>query len=242
MGKGNVINDTCNVTFKRLSDGVLVFTTEAQLASVAQTIKEEKLRGGIGNNVISILRSDKEINGKVNNALFNTEWLEMVTGTKFASGTANIIAQETDITCTTAGELAVTGTPIANTISVVKPDGTILAGTATFGTGKVTLTGILKDTIYSVTYQKSVSGQVLPVLLDTYSENYAIEYSTVEYDPVTNKIVKDLIWQFDRVSIASQFDYSYEGGKAIGSMVEFSILTPLNGGSEVGRVIEVTRA
>lgn len=75
-----VIQDTADVYFRRKSDGQLVFTAEAQTASFSQAISEDKLRGGIGNKPLYILKSEKEINLTVKNAFFDLEWLAMTQG------------------------------------------------------------------------------------------------------------------------------------------------------------------
>lgn len=95
-----IINDTCDVVFKRVSDSEVVFTGEAQLASVSQSITETPIKGGLGNPVIANLKSDKVVDLKVRNAVWNTEWLETVNGTTFSNETATVYKKETDLVCT----------------------------------------------------------------------------------------------------------------------------------------------
>ena len=90
-----IVADTCDVVFKRISDGKVLLTAEAQLASVTQSITEEKVKGGIGNRDIAILRSEKEVSLKVRSAMFDSDWLEMVSGTSYKSET-NMIHKKED--------------------------------------------------------------------------------------------------------------------------------------------------
>lgn len=235
-----VIVDTCDVVFKRKSDKKVIFTAEAKVASIEQTVSESQIRGGIGNGVLAVYRTDKELKGKVTNALYDAEWLEMVTGTKFVEGTANVFAEEAGVVCKAAGELEIKGTPVENTISVIAEDGTPVAGTPTFSTKKISLEGLTENSVYTVQYQTSVSGKILTVDISKYPENYEVEYHTIEYDPETNEVVKDLYWQFDKVTPSAQFSYSYEAGQPIGSEIDFTICNT-KGTKEVGRAIEVVR-
>ena len=180
-----IINDTCDVIFRRVSDGVLVFTGEAQLASVAQKITETPIRGGISNPIIANLKSDKEIDLKVRNAVWNTQWLETVNGVSFANGTATVYKKENGLVCTggayevaslaisasatTSGNVTVTLDGIAKTIAVTTGDtatiiasairNTVFTGWATGGTTTtVTFTATVKGAKIDALYSAGTTG------------------------------------------------------------------------------------
>ncbi|MED3562249.1 hypothetical protein [Bacillus xiapuensis] len=239
-----LINDTADVVFKRKSDGHLIFTAEAQLASISQQIQEDKLKGGIGNKTISLLRSDKEISLKVKNALFDLDWLSMTQGVAVAEGTVNVYEREENLAVTdNAGTLQVTitGTPVGTTVSVINAKGE--SEQATVATKVVTVpTGhAAKGEKVAVVYQKSVTGNIVSLDSKKFSEQYAVEYHTIEYDPATNLVIADLYVQFDSVLPSGSFDLSFENGNALSPELDFTALTS-TANSEIGRVIEVPRS
>jgi len=332
-----IINDTCDVIFRRVSDGVLVFTGEAQLASVAQKITETPIRGGISNPIIANLKSDKEIDLKVRNAVWNTQWLETVNGVSFANGTATVYKKENGLVCTggayevaslaisasatTSGNVTVTLDGIAKTIAVTTGDtATIIAsairntvftgwttgGTTTTVTFTATVKGAKTDALYSagttgatgtmttttqgdsvpttitvggtpkgtsvtvigvdgsmytgtlsaqvVTFTGGVEGnkyialyqvdettaQVLDLDSSVFAAAYFVEYHTVEYDIISNTIIKDLYFQFDSAMPLDNWAFSFEAGKPIAPELDFKVLKPLTS-TNIGRVVEVVR-
>lgn len=246
-----IINDTCDVVAKRLSDGVLMFTATAQLASFAQKVKTDKIKGGIGNRDIAVIRSEKQVDLKIKNAVFDSAWLEMVTGATYATKGAIVYKREA-ITCTTAGQLTITKTPTEDTtaskLTVFESNGTIVTGTATVAPavepavgGVVTLAGIVLGKIYQVVYQIDVVGNVLELDTTKFSERFYLEYTTIAYDLDTNKVTSDIYLQFDSVQPDDNITLSFESGKAINPDMSF-IALPKVGLDVLGRIIEVTRA
>jgi hypothetical protein len=333
-----IINDTCDVVFKRVSDNAVVFTAEAQLASVTQSITETPIRGGLGNPVIANLKSDKTVDLKVRNAVWDTKWLETVNGTTFSNETATVYKKETDLTCTggtyevaslsvtasasgsgnitvtlngvaktvavasgdTATDVAgkirsasfpgwitggntttvtftattkgtktdaeysagttgatgtmttttqgdsvpttitITGTPkYDNAITVIAADGTQVTGTNSSGT--VTFTGGVDGAKYTALYQvDETTAQVLELDSQTFASAYMVEYHTIEYDIVSNTVVKDLYWQFDQAQPLDNWAFSFENGKPIAPEIDFKVLKPMNS-TTIGKVIEVAR-
>lgn len=239
-----IISDTADVLFKRKSDGKVIFTGEAQLASVSQSITENKLKGGIGNRTIAVLRSDKEVELQVKNAVFDSDWLEMTSGVAFANGSAVIHA--TDSNLTVASNAVTLTTPTADvkadgTFIVVKADGTQVAGTYDDLTNTVTATGLTNGAVVSVVFQKSVTGKVLTLQSDKFSEAYQVEYHTIEYNIESNTIENDLYFVFNHATPSGNWSLSFENGQAITPELNFTVTTP-PGSNELGQVIEVPRA
>ena len=239
-----LINDTADVTFTRKSDGKKIFTAEAQLASISQAVTEEKLKGGIGNKTVALLRSDKEITLQVRNALFDLEWLSMTQGVAVKEdGTADINHKEEDLVVTdNAGALEVTlkGTPTGTTAYIINAKGDVEEAAIT-GTKVTVPTGYaVAGEKVAVSYIKQVVGKLVSFDSKKFAENYAVEYHTIEYDPATNQVVADLYIQFDNTVPAGAFDLSFENGTAISPELSFEALASATG-SEIGRMIEVPR-
>lgn len=246
-----IIADTCDVVFKRLSDGKVILTAEAQLASVTQSIEEERVKGGIGNRDIAILRSEKEVELQVRSAVFDSDWLEMVSGTSYEEET-NTIHKKEDGLIVVAGdpdalEVKMEGTPKvggkvylfdSKGVQQVLEESELVDGTITLGTefpdAKV-------GDIMTALYELDVTGQSLTLDATKFPSNFRVEYSTVEYDIDTNEIINDLYWIFNSATPGGDFDYSFENGQAITPEVSFTALAPI-GSSEIGKVMEVPRA
>ncbi|PGZ96947.1 hypothetical protein COE51_16380 [Bacillus pseudomycoides] len=235
-----IINDTADVVFRRKRDKFIIFTAEAQLASISQKVQEEKIKGGIGNKTIASLKSEKEIELAVRNAVFDRAWLEMAQGVEFTSAN-NVLVYKKEETVVTGGKITTKGT-IDGSLQVTEKTGKVLVATKDDTKPKeITVTGAKDGDMLNVLYQTSVSNaDVLEIRGDTFSEAYEVEYHTIEYNPETNKVAKDIYFQFDKVSPSDAFDMSFENGKPLAPEFKFTAMSPL--GSEViGRVIEVDR-
>lgn len=243
-----LINDTADVVFKRKSDGKIILTAEAQLAQITQAVTENKLKGGIGNKTISLLRSDKEITLKVTNALFDLDWLSMTQGVAVTTGgTATIYNREDGLatTGTTTLTATITGTPVGTTVSVIDTKGnvasaTVASKTVTLPANVVGGFNVTSGDKVSVVYQQSVTGNVLSLDSKRFSEQFSVEYHTIEYDPSTNGVVADIYFQFDSCLPAGAFDLQLQNGNALAPSLDFTALVP-SGATEIGRIIEVKR-
>lgn len=242
-----IIQDTCDVVFKRISDGKVILTAEAQLASVSQSIQEDKVKGGIGNRDIAIIRSEKEVTLSVRSAMFDSEWLEMVSGTSYKEETHTIHQKEDGLVAKKNAlkfEVKIKGTP--------KPGGKVYAfnskgnqkvmNASEVVAGTVDITEIVEKEgeIVTVLYEQDATGQTLTLDTTKFPSKFMVEYHTIQYDADTNEVVNDLYWIFDGATPAGNFDYSFESGNAIAPEIEFTALAPL-GSSVVGRVVEVPR-
>lgn len=235
-----VIFDTCDVVFKRISDGKIVFTAVAQMSSVEQKIKEEKVKGGIGNGDVAILRTDKEVTLKVKNAIFDSAWMEMVAGVEYSSATKTVFYSQKGLVLT-GGKVNLDKVPKnEDDIILINSVGKQFVATYDDVAETATIVGGAEGEMYAALYEIEVTGNVLPIDITKFAENYYVEYHTIEYSPETNKVIKDIYWQFDKVLPVSQFNISFEAGKNYSPEVEFNILKNPNS-TEVGRVIEVDR-
>ena len=232
-----VINDTADVILKRKRDGHLVATAEAQIAGFSQAVTQDKLKGGIGNRTIAILRSDKEITLNLKNALFDLEWLAMSQGVEIEKGTFNVYKTDYDLIVSDIGEVDVTREPIGlvtlqdtkgNSITLEAKDKTVTVPEEFAKSG---------DELLAI-YKEEVKGRSMEIASDKFSEKYEIEYRTIEYDPDTNQVINYLYFQFDNVTPSGEFDMSLENGTALTPELKFEA-TAKRGSGKMGRVLQI---
>ncbi|CDG30102.1 MULTISPECIES: hypothetical protein [Bacillus] len=236
-----VIQDTADVYFRRKSDGQLVFTAEAQTASFSQTISEEKLRGGIGNKPLYILKSEKEINLTVKNAYFDLEWLAMTQGeTIEEEAKVQVFDREHGLIVDDKNAVTLKGKPVSDVTffnkrgvtykTPVSTDGSYLIPTGFAGT-KEKLTAV---------YQINKIGRRLPIKASKFSERYEVEYRTIAYNPDTEEVYSDIYIQFPNVSPSGEFEMSLENGNALAPEIKFEALADTDT-DEMAVVIEASR-
>ncbi|HLG28299.1 MAG TPA: hypothetical protein VI423_10980 [Paenisporosarcina sp.] len=242
MSKNYVVMDTCNLFLKAKSDGATIMSTTLQLASISQSITDERLKGGIGNGTLAILSTDKELTVNTRDALWNMDYLAMSQGVKVnASGAATIRKTETVVVVgTTTLTATVVGTPTGTTATYIDKDGSQKSGTVSAKV--VTLTGgtFTAGEFVTVFYDASVTGEMVVFDSKTFSEKYSLELQTIAYDVASNIVVKDIYIQFDEVKPEGNFEMSFEAGSAISPELSFMVLTPQSS-SVMGRIISVNR-
>jgi hypothetical protein len=238
-----LIADTADVVMRRKSDGKTIFTAEAQIAGISQEISENEVRGGIGNKKISVIRSDKNINLTTKMALFDLEYLSMTQGVAVdTAGTANVTKKEEglSVTGTTTLTVVVTGTPLSNKVTLINSKGVSQEFTAVTKTVTVTAPFASAGDKVTALYKESVTGSIVKLQSDTFSENYEVEYRTIAYNPTTNQVVADIYFQFDNCLPSGAFDISLENGNALAPELKFQALVAPNS-SDIGRIVEVPR-
>lgn len=248
MKKRILINDTAEATFTRLSDGHLVLAHETQLASLSQTVSEEKLKGGIGNGTIALLRTDKEQELTVRNALWDAEYLAMTQGTEFKNGTTTVTKKYNgtvrkgdldalEVVLEDATFSAATG----DGAIAVSPDGTQEKGVEVTA-GKFPVPVAFADAKVGDSVQvlkiEDVTGDVATFDSKKFGEKYKAQYYTIGYDPDTMEHVQDIYIIFDEVTPSGNFDMSFENGTAMTPEITFTVTNP-KGKTEVGRIIRV---
>jgi hypothetical protein len=238
-----LISDTADLTFKRKSDGKVIFTSEAQLAGISQSIEESDVFGGIGNKRVAKIRSQKAISLSTRMALFDLEYLSVTQGVAVQSnGTANVFKKEENLSVVdTTGTLSVTitGTPVDNKVTIISANGDSKEFTAS--AKKVTVTtGFAAGDKVTAVYRETVSGKVVVLDSAKFSEAYEVEFKTIAYNPLNNVVVSDIYFQFDNCLPSGSFEISLENGNALAPELNFDALTAANS-SEIGRVIEVPR-
>lgn len=237
-----VINDTADVIWKRISDGHTVFTTEAQLASISQAVDEEKLYGGIGNRPVALLRSNKEIDLAVRNALWDLEYLSMTQGVAVEpDGKAQVKKIEALTVQDNGGELIVeiSDTAIDGEVVVYDIDG---SQSSVLATGKEVVVSegfkAKEGDDVTVIYKREVTGESVAFDSKKFSEKYSVEYQTIAYDPETMLPVYDIYIQFYEVIPSGEFEMSLENGTALTPELNFTVVAPA-GETVMGRIVRV---
>lgn len=204
---------------------------------ITQTVKQEVLRAGVGNSVVGVLQSDKEINFSVSTLLHNDDIFAIQSGKKFASGTYTV--QMSEQAKLTSGKLTITGTPKGT--SAIAIDSTGKQTTGTIATGQVSITGGTEGAIYTVIYPSEVTGDILSLDSKSFPKNYYVEMHTIGYSVETNQVVADIYWVFDKALPDGGLQAAYEAAKNNGNEIKFTAQVPV-GATEYGRYIVIKRS
>jgi len=235
-----IISDVCDCLLRRISDDKIVFTGEAQMSSFSQKVNAQDIRGGIGSKLLSIVKNEKDVELTVRNAVFDSDYLELVSGTSWSSATSTVFKKEENLLSSNGTTVTIIGTPkTGGIIKVIAADGTQYAGT--YLTGTVTFAGGTSGAYYTCLYQADVTGNTLSIDSAKFSEAYYCEYRTIEYNIETNAIKNDIYFVFNKTLPDDNFDLSFENGNPIAPEIKLRALVA-SGSSVIGKVIEVPRS
>lgn len=263
-----LIADTCDVTFERISDGKLIATAEAQLASISQTVDEQEVRGGIGGAQIATVTSQKAITASFRDALFSQDYLEMTQGTSteedmdieyWVNMGAEVEAEDED------KYLALKNESNKNIKNVVYTDPqTGVQVQLDFDNGKSTstladITGAIIEALegtdlteedldiskkansgelITVTGLQTQKGSGISIRADKFPEKFRLTYRTVAYNPETGEHAKDIIIQFYEVKPSANFDLGFEMSTPLAPEFELQVTKPMNC-NEMGKIVTV---
>lgn len=232
------IMDVADVTFTRKSDGHVVFTSEAQMSSLSQTVDEETIQGGIGSRSIYTIKSNKELELTVRNATFDLEWLAMTQGVAVKDSDTLTVQKKYSATVE-AGVATVTGVT-AGMVNVLNNERESQEVEVAEG-GAITVPAEFAadgDSI-QVIVNEEVTGKSVKMRSDRFSEKYKVQYNTVVYDAETEALHSDLYIVFNEVSPSSAFDMSLENGTAY--TPELTFRATANDEAEIGTWMLVER-
>lgn len=236
-----LISDTADAVITRKSDGHTFATAETQLASISQSLGiNEKIFGSIGNKPLALIRGQKEITSTLRNAFYSKEFLSMSQGVSVQEDGVVTVSKREDELKVASGEVTISGSPVGNTATLVNAEGETESAAITTNTITVPV-GFAEDGDFiSAIYKEEVTGDIVELESDKFSEAHTIEYHTIAYDPVSNKVVKDIYIQLDHVIPSGDFELSFENGTAIAPEMTFDCLNAPNT-NNIGRIIEVDR-
>lgn len=230
------IADTADVTFTHKKTGKVVFTAEAQLAGLTGSEESEVIRGGIGNKSLYTIRHSKDVELSVRNATFSLEYLAMTQGITIENDTATVT--ETERPKAENGKVTIKGSPTGK-VQILGASGK--NKTVEVEDKEVDVSGVAEDgEVVQVSFTKEVKGRTVILDATRFSENYAVEYKTIEYDTETNEVVRDIYFIFHNASPSGEYELNLENGEAYTPELDFSAMAEANS-DEIGRVVEVDR-
>lgn len=245
-----LVQDVCEVYLKEL--GVTTpkeyFYGLTTSSAVNQSVNQEMLRAGIGNGVVGVIQSEKEITFSVATLFHNDSLFEVQNGDAFASGDITVVDSIKGVGATTTtitlSEKVQTGT--VGKISILKADGSklALAGDATLSAvdNTVTATGatFVVGERYTVLIPRTTTGNILTLQSDKFPKNYQVQLHTIAYDVDKNTVVADIYWIFSKALPNGALSGNYEAGSNAGNEVEFTAMLPV--GSKVyGQYVVIPR-
>lgn len=241
-----LVIDTADAVMRRKSDGHIFITAEAQLTSISQSLGiNEKIYGGIGNKPLAIMKGQKEVTSSLRNAFYDQEFLSLTQGVEINKDkSATVYKTEKSLKVVDNGgslEVTITGAPLDNTVYVRNAKGEVESATVTTKTVTIPTGHAVEGEIVSVTYQETITGDIVELDGEKFAEAFTLEYHTIAYDPDTNKVVKDIYIQLDHVVPSDEFELALENGTPIAPEVSFECMASPNSTS-IGRIIEVDRA
>jgi hypothetical protein len=233
-----VIQDVLECYLKDLADPTKVYFIGLTTRNdITQQVAQELLRGGIGNGVVGVLQSNKEISFTVTTLLHNDDIFAIQSGATFSANQTVTVQKNETVKCAT-GALTIEGTPVGSAVVVFDKNGKVIEGT--FATGKVTITGGTDGDWYTVVYPESVTGDVLSLDSKKFPRNYYVELHTIAYDVDTNEVCADIFWQFNKCLPDGAMNASHEAGKQVGDEMKFNAQL-IKGNSEYGKYVVVPR-
>lgn len=208
------IQDTADVLLTRKSDGHQVFSATTQSIGIDQSVDEEAIKGGIGNSTQFTIKSNKELEITVQDALFDFNWLAATQGVKVdEQGKAKV--KETEIVeVGEAGALTIADKEVTEAV-VIGNDGKNHEAEFTSGSATVGSLSTEKGKNVTVSYEKDVTGSTIAIRADRFAEKYQAQLRTVAYDKDTEAIAKDVYIIFENVTPSSEFSMSLEAGSAM---------------------------
>lgn len=225
------IMDVADVTFTRKSDGHVVFTSEAQMSSLSQTVDEEVIQGGIGSRSIYTIKSNKQLELTVRNATFDLEWLAMTQGVAVIDDDTLVVQKKSSGTVS-GGAVAAPEGVSEGSVYILNDDRKSVEAEVVDGSVTVPEGFAADGEDIQVIREEEVSGQTVKMRSDRFSEKYKVQYQTVVYDAKTEAIHSDLYIVFNEVSPSSAFDMSLENGTAY--TPELTFTATANEQSEIG--------
>jgi hypothetical protein len=231
-----LIQDVAEVYIKDANSSDAYFFGLTTKNDVAQTVKQDALRAGIGNGIVAMLQSDKEVNFSVTTLLQNDDIFAIQSGKKFTNGTYTV--QKTEQAKLTSGKLTITGTAKGTSALVVDALGKQIAGT--IATNQVTITGGVEGATYTVIYPSDVTGDILSLDSKAFPKNYYVEMHTIGYNVETNEVACDVYWIFNKALPDGGLQAAYEAAKGNGNDIKFTAQLNI-GSNEYGKYIVVPR-
>lgn len=244
MSKDLVIQDTCEVVLTDVISGDQIGVGYAQIAGLEQTVTEDDLRGGIGNKLVFVLRSAKDITLNVTSATFKPEFIALMSGVPMEKLVKDIYTMRTmDVVADSAGTgIAIklpTGTKV-NSARVAAPDGKQYTIEVT--TDEIVLPNAASDPFEDVkvgdsvdlfTLEKAQEVEGTRFLSDKFAHKFAVQYRTITYDQETAAPFSEIFFDFPETIPSGSFNLALQNGEAYIPELNFRVTAP-KGSNELG--------
>ncbi|GAA0346955.1 hypothetical protein GCM10008931_42790 [Oceanobacillus oncorhynchi subsp. oncorhynchi] len=238
------IADTADITMRKNSGNKqTVFTAEAQIGGIGVSEESEVIRGGIGNKGLYTIKGAKDVTLDVTNATFSIDYLAMSQGAEITEDSAIVSQSEKGLQVTDNEgtlEISIKGTPVDEQVTIVNRDGDSTDVDVSGSTVEVPSGFANAGESVSAVYKEEVTGKVMTISGDKFSESYEVSYKTIEYDTETNRVVRDIYLNFPNCSPSGEFEMQFENGTALTPSLSFTVLANPNTGL-IGEVVEVDR-
>ncbi|MBF0793424.1 hypothetical protein [Mammaliicoccus lentus] len=207
------IKDVAEATLRRKKDDFVVVAGATQDSSISQSVEEEIIKGGIGNSPQYTIRSGKEMEITIKNALFDHQWLAASQGVKVVEGQKVMVMHTEVVEVGEGGKLTIKEKSITEA-TIVDTYGKNLE--ATFASGEATVAGLDKQVgkDVSVVYDIEKTGETIAFRGDRFAEKFKLQLFTYAYDQATESIAKEVYITFENVSPSSEFEISLSAGEA----------------------------
>jgi len=237
-----IVKDTMEVYLKDLSDATKTYffgvTSKADWAS---KIKNELLKGGIGNYTQGILFSEREEEFSVTPLYFSDSIVGIQHGVIPTSGSTTVMTNENlKVGVPTVGKVTLVGTATVGTTTVEVFDAQGKKYSGALSVGVVTITSPPADGTYvTVVYPQTVTANITALSANTIPKNYMIWAKTIAYNPDTNAIVQDIYLNFYKAAPTGEINNAFEA-KNQGMPISFLCMCPL-GTKDFGQYLTVAR-
>lgn len=239
MANNIIVQDVAEVYLKDLSDSSVYFFGLTTKSDVQQKIKQDFMRGGIGNGIAGVIQSEKEITFSVTTLFHADDMIAIQSGSAIQTNQSVTVMKSETLKLAT-NKLTLVGTPKTGTTTVTVLDSTGKSYAGTFATGQVTVTGGTDGNWYTVLYPADVTASAISLDSKKFPHNYTVELHTIGYNPDTNAVACDIWWQFAKALPDGTLNESMEAGKSSSSEVKFVAQLP-QGASEYGKYLVVPR-
>ncbi|WP_144509973.1 hypothetical protein [Bacillus sp. FJAT-22090] len=240
-----IVQDVAEVLVTNLDTGKVVMIGEAQITGISQQINEEKIKGGIGNKTIFLLRSDKEIDLNITSATFDAEFFAMSQGVSIDEAGKAIVTKSVNVKLVdNAGNLEATipnaPTGLTTAVFVDKDDSqeqvAVATGVATIPALSAAKAG---DTV-QILYKEEITGRSIELNSSKFASKFRVEYRTISYDVTDATVHADIYYIFEECIPSGAFDMSLQNGQVYTPEINFSVTNPI-GSDVMGQYIEKVR-
>lgn len=209
------IQDVADVLLTRKSDNFKIATGTAQSTSISQSVDEDQIKGGIGNRTLYTIKSNKELEIEVKDAVFNPQWLAATQGVKVMDDQTLEIEVVDTVEIEESGKITLKDTEFSGSGIFVDSKGD--NHEATFSSGVATISEIedQKGKEGQAVYKEERQGKSISIRADRFAEKYKAQLNTIIYEAETESIVEDLFVIFHNVTPSAEFELGLEAGEAL---------------------------